>query len=70
VKVKLFNAPINSTIKVDGQVLDFRHVDGMYSLCFDSQGRPVHIAAWAEVEVLDGDNAGSESKNESEVDTE
>lgn len=64
-KVKLFNVPINSTIKVEGQILDFRHVDGMYSLCFDSQGRPVHIAAWTEVEVLDGDNPGGESKGES-----
>jgi hypothetical protein len=65
--MKLHNVPRNSKIKVkfgtdEVEVLDFSHVDGMYSLCFDSAGRPVHIAAWTEVEVVDGIDPGSESK--------
>lgn len=60
--VKLWDVPRHSKIKVGDNVLDFDHVDGMYSLCFDQRGRPVHIAAWTEVEVLD--DTGSESKSE------
>jgi hypothetical protein len=33
--------------------LFFDHIDGMYSLCKDSKGNPVHLVAWAEVEVFD-----------------
>lgn len=66
--MKLYSAPRNCKITVDfdgtKEVLDFSHVDGMYSLCFDSAGRPVHLAAWTEVEVLDGSNARSQSKKE------
>lgn len=35
-----------------GEVLTFSHIDGMYSLCYDSEGDIVHIAAWSEVEVI------------------
>lgn len=56
--MKLYEVPRDSKIKVDGQVLDFSRVDGMYSLCFDSEGHPVHIAAWTEVEIVDGANSG------------
>ena len=34
------------------EVLRFRHIDGMYSLCTDKNGDPVHLVAWAEVEVI------------------
>ncbi len=35
-----------------GEILTFNKIDGMYSLCFDSEGNPVHLAAWSEVEVI------------------
>jgi len=35
-----------------GEVLYFHHIDGMYSLCYDLNNNPVHLVAWAEVEVL------------------
>ena len=45
--------PLGSLKQNTGDVLDFEHVDGMYSLCYDKDRNPVHIAAWTEVEVLD-----------------
>ena len=36
-----------------GEILTFSHIDGMYSLCTDSNGNVVHIVAWAEVEVVE-----------------
>jgi hypothetical protein len=35
------------------EVLHFYHTDGMYSFCTDSEGKPVHLVAWQEVEVID-----------------
>jgi len=34
------------------EVYEFKHIDGMYSLCKDSKGNVVHPAAWTEVEVV------------------
>lgn len=63
--MKLYECPSNVKIRVmddegdiiknkDGEdlILDFRHVDGMYSLCYDKTGHPVHIASWTDVEVM------------------
>lgn len=64
--MKLYDVPRNSKIRIiadakeppahrkfeENEVLDFKHVDGMYSLCFDKDGHPVHLCAWAEVEVV------------------
>lgn len=64
--MKLYEVPGNSKIRltVDGDVppaapelkkddiLTFSHIDGMYSLCFDSEGNPVHLIANAEVEIV------------------
>lgn len=36
----------------DDEVITFSHIDGMYSLCWDASGKPVHLAAWAEVEII------------------
>lgn len=33
--------------------LDFRHIDGMYSLCYNDAGDAVHPAALTEVEVVE-----------------
>ena len=66
--MKLYEVPRNSKIRIidedvmspwgaksvsTGDVLDFHHIDGMYSYCKDKEGDVVHIAAWTKVEVLD-----------------
>jgi len=51
--MKLYDVPPNSTIRIDEHwILDFHHVDGMYSYCTDKDGNVVHLAAWTEVEVI------------------
>jgi hypothetical protein len=35
-----------------GDILQFDHVDGMYSYCIDADGDVVHPAAWTEAEVV------------------
>lgn len=37
----------------EGEVVTFHHIDGMYSYCTDKDGKPVHVVAWADVEVMD-----------------
>ena len=65
--MKLYDVPNNSKIKVLGdikippaaqnieeqEVLNFSHVDGMYSYCTNSNNEVVHLAAWAEVEIVE-----------------
>jgi hypothetical protein len=51
--MKLYEVPKYSRIKVGDMELDFHHIDGMYSYCTDSEGNTHHIAAWADVEVLE-----------------
>lgn len=36
-----------------GEELLFFHIDGMYSYCTDKDGKPVHLVAWALVEIID-----------------
>ena len=64
--MKLYDVPRNSRIKVivsdkvppgapqinEGEELNFRSVDGMYSYCTRDNGEVVHLLAWAEVEYL------------------
>ena len=50
--MKLFEVPKYSRIKVGGMELDFHHIDGMYSFCTDKVGKVHHIAAWADVEIV------------------
>ncbi len=45
--------PSSPDFKTDDVVLFF-HIDGMYSLCKNREGRLVHLKAWTKVEVLDG----------------
>jgi hypothetical protein len=54
--MKLYEVPRNTPVvytSADGHkyILDFKHVDGMYSLCF-YKGEPFHLSASAEVEIL------------------
>ena len=34
---------------LDGDVLFFDHIDGMYSYCLNMNNEVVHLASWAEV---------------------
>jgi len=36
----------------EGEELNFRSIDGMYSYCTRDNGEVVHLLAWAEVEYL------------------
>jgi hypothetical protein len=65
--MKLYEVPTNSRIKIigdikvppgapeliQGQELNFRSIDGMYSYCTTDNGEVVHLVAWAEVEIVD-----------------
>lgn len=35
-----------------GDELDFKKIDGMYSICYNKQGELIRLAAWNDVEVL------------------
>tara|TARA_B100000497_G_C7370170_1_gene238578 strand:+ start:248 stop:448 length:201 start_codon:yes stop_codon:yes gene_type:complete len=63
--MKLYSVPRNSRIKLVGdiktpaspmvegeEILNFSHVDGMYSYCTRDNGEVVHLAASTEVEVI------------------
>ena len=64
--MKLYDVPRNSRIKIigdikvppgapeliEGQELNFRNIDGMYSYCTTDDGNVVHLVAWAEVELI------------------
>jgi len=55
--MKLYNVPRNSKILLNnGLVLNFHHVDGMYSLCTDDNGEIFHISASEEVEIVGENN--------------
>ena len=65
--MKLYEVPPNSKIRVlgegmvppsapaihKGDVLNFHHIDGMYSYCENQDGDVVHLAAFTEVEIVD-----------------
>ena len=51
--MKLYDVPRNTRIKVGDLELNFKHIDGMYSLCQTDDGETVHLAAWTEVEILE-----------------
>ena len=49
---ELAKTPIGSP-RVEGEeIINFKHVDGMYSLCTNQKGETVHLAAWTEVEIV------------------
>ncbi len=64
--MKLYDVPRNSRIKViiedkvppdapqitEGEELNFRNIDGMYSYCTRDDGEVVHLASWTEVEIV------------------
>lgn len=65
--MKLYEVPRNSKIRLlepDTQtppyspgiefsdIIEFHHIDGMYSYCKNSKGEVIHPAAWTEVEIV------------------
>ena len=51
--MKLYEVPRDSRIELsDGTQLNFRRLDGMYSLCLTDDNEPVHVAAWTEGAVV------------------
>lgn len=64
--MKLYEVPVNTMVRLvsgatvppdaqglqAGQELFFRHVDGMYSLCFTADREVVHPMASTEVEIV------------------
>ena len=50
--------PPSAPVIDHGQVVFFDHLDGMYSYCKDQEGNVVHLAAWAEVEIVDNPKEG------------
>lgn len=66
--MKLYEMPRNTRVRVveatspppdgeavlEGEVVMFHHIDGMYSYCTNEEGQVVHLKAWTEVSrVLD-----------------
>ena len=65
--MKLYNVPKNTwvapigvnpiappdakPVRLGGAVF-FKHIDGMYSYCEDSNGDVVHLPAWQDVEII------------------
>ena len=52
-KMKLYDVPRNTRIKVGDRELNFHRIDGAYSYCTTDKGEPVHLAAWTEVEIVE-----------------
>ena len=52
--MKLYDVPRDSRIQLpDGTELNFKRIDGMYSLCLTDDNEPVHLVAWTEVAVIE-----------------
>lgn len=45
--------PVAANSLKGGDVLNFKHIDGMYSFCYTEQGNIVNPAAWTEVEIVE-----------------
>ena len=68
--MKLYEVPRNSRVKVkhtiavpplapditEEEVINFHHVDGMYSYCTKDDGTVCHLAAFTEVEIVKEDS--------------
>jgi hypothetical protein len=61
---KLFEVPRNARIRIYRDVaanvlhdecLTFSYFDGIYALCYDEKGKPIHIDAFSEVKIIKED---------------
>lgn len=50
---KLYKLKPDTFFKLEGVSYLFRHVDGMYTFCLDTDNNIHNIAAWTEVEELE-----------------
>jgi hypothetical protein len=46
------DGPPDAPNLVAGDIIFFRHIDGMYSSCRYPNGNPCYLKAWAEVEIV------------------
>lgn len=51
--MKLYEVPRETRIRLDGEEINFHHIDGAYSYCTDDEGTVVHLAAWTEVTIVE-----------------
>lgn len=52
--MKLYKVPRNTDIELpDGTQLRFERLDGAYSVCRDDIGEVIHLAAWADVQIVE-----------------
>jgi len=54
--MKLYELPRDSYFSIEDdpqqRVYLFKHVDGMYSVCYDMNDELIHIAAWTDVQIV------------------
>jgi len=58
-KVKLLEddtGPPGAVSLKKGDIIEFGHIDGMYSFC-RKEGVTVHLKAWTEVEIVENNDA-------------
>lgn len=55
--------PRNTLIEFAGHRFMFDHIDGAYSVCYDSAGNVVHLAAWTPVEIVGPKGGGTYSEH-------
>lgn len=54
--MKLYDVPRKTFIKtITGDTYFFDHIDGMYSYCTNELDQVVHLAAWTEVDIVEGE---------------
>jgi hypothetical protein len=51
--MKLYDVPCDTRIRVGEYELNFKHIDGMYSLSYTDEGERVHLACWTGVEIVE-----------------
>lgn len=56
--MKLYDLPYGTKVQLkdkEGNTLDltFHYIDGSSAYCVDNDGNPIHVAMWADVEVID-----------------
>jgi len=51
--MKLYDVPCDTRIRVGEYELNFKHIDGMYSLSYTDEGERVHLACWTDVEIVE-----------------
>ncbi len=54
--MKLYELPRNTYFSIQDddrqRVYLFKHIDGMYSVCYDMSDELIHIAAWTDVQIV------------------